>query len=269
MTKVNSRFTSLFVTIFVIIFMYLPIVMLVTMSFNASRYGGRWTGFSLKWYETLFRDHSVINATMNTLFVALMATIFSTIIGTLAAWVLNAYKNSNVQRLHYGLIYAPLVVPDVLMGISLLLMFVSLKVDLGLTTVILAHITFCVSYVAFTVLARLQDFDFALIQAAQDLGAGSFRIFIKIILPLLLPGIIAGAMMAFTLSMDDFVVTFFVGGPGSTTLPVKVYSMMKHGPPAIINALSVVFMAVTFTVAIVGNVLLRKKSSPSRTVAQH
>ncbi len=261
MMKMNSRFTSLILTMLVIIFMYLPIVMLITMSFNSSRYGGSWTGFSLKWYVALFKDHSVINATMNTLFVALVATFFSTIIGTLAAWVLNAYKRNNLQKMHYTLIYAPLVVPDVLMGISLLLMFVSLKVDLGLATVIMAHITFCVSYVAFTVLARLQDFDFNLIQAAQDLGASSTRIFIKIILPLLLPGIIAGAMMAFTLSMDDFVVTFFVGGPGSTTLPVKVYSMMKHGPPAIINALSVVFMAVTFTVAIIGNLLMRKKTS--------
>ena len=261
MMKPNSRFTSLIATIFVIIFMYLPIVMLVSMSFNESRYGGKWTGFSLKWYAALFNDHSVINATMNTLFVAVVATLFSTIIGTLAAWVLNAYRRNNLQKMHYALIYAPLVVPDVLMGISLLLMFVSLKVDLGLATVIMAHITFCVSFVAFTVLARLQDFDFNLIQAAQDLGASSSRIFVKIIFPLLLPGIVAGAMMAFTLSMDDFVVTFFVGGPGSTTLPVKVYSMMKHGPPAIINALSVVFMAVTFTVAIVGNLLTRKRSA--------
>lgn len=258
---IKNRFTSLVVTIFVLIFMYLPIVMLITQSFNASRYGGRWTGFSFKWYEALFRDSSVINATLNTLVVAAVATVFSTAIGTCAAWVLNRYKNSKLQAAHYGLIYAPLVVPDVLMGISLLLMFVSMKVDLGLTTVILSHITFCVSFVTFTVLARLQDFDFNLIQAAQDLGAGGFRIFVKIILPLLGPGIAAGAMMAFTLSMDDFVVTFFVGGPGSTTLPVKVYSMMKHGPPAIINALSVVFMAVTFTVALAGQLLSREKTN--------
>ena len=122
--------------------MYLPIVMLISMSFNASRYGGAWTGFSLKWYVALFKDHSVINATMNTLVVALASTFFSTIIGTIAAWVLNAYKRSNSQKLHYALIYAPLVVPDVLMGISLLLMFVSLKIELGLATVIMAHITF-------------------------------------------------------------------------------------------------------------------------------
>lgn len=256
----RTRYTSLLVTLSVIIFMYLPIVMLVTQSFNASKYGGRWTGFSLKWYDALFKDSSVINAAANTLIVAFVATLVSTAIGTCAAWVLHRYKFSTLQKAHYGLVYSPLVVPDVLMGISLLLMFVSARVELSLTTVILAHITFCVSFVTFTVLARLQDFDFNIIQAAQDLGAGGFRIFLKILLPLLGPGIAAGAMMAFTLSMDDFVVTFFVGGPGSTTLPVKVYGMMKHGPPSIINALSVIFMALTFTVAIVGQLFTRKKA---------
>lgn len=255
----KSRYTSLFVTLMVLVFMYLPIIMLVAQSFNESRYGGKWNGFSLKWYEALFNDASIINATINTLIVAFVATLISTALGTCAAWVLNRYRQSRLQSAHYAIIYAPMVMPDILMGISLLLLFVSLKADLGLATVIIAHTTFCVSFVTFTVLARLQDFDFNIIQAAQDLGAGNARIFIKIILPLLGPGIAAGAMMAFTLSMDDFVVTFFVGGPGSTTLPVKVYSMMKHGPPAIINALSVVFMALTFTVAIAGQIFTRKK----------
>ncbi len=255
----KSRYTSLLITLIVMAFMYMPIVMLVSQSFNASRYGGKWTGFSFKWYSALFRDYSVINAAINTIIIALSATFLSTAIGTCAAWSLHKYRHSKLQTMHYALVYAPLVIPDVLMGISLLLMFVSLKADLGLTTVILAHTTFCVSFVTFTVLARLQDFDFNIIQAAEDLGAGSARIFFKLILPLLAPGIAAGAMMAFTLSMDDFVVTFFVGGPGSTTLPVKVYSMMKHGPPAIINALSVVFMALTFTVAIAGQIFTRKK----------
>ena len=255
----KNRYTSLLVTLTVMAFMYLPIVTLFAQSFNASKYGGKWMGFSLKWYEALFRDSAVIDATINTLIIAAVATFFSTVLGTFAAWALNKYKNSKLQNAHYGLVYAPLIVPDVLMGISLLLMFVSMKIQLGLCTVILAHITFCVSYVAFTVLARLQDFDFNIIQAAQDLGAGSFRIFLKIILPLLGPGIAAGAMMAFTLSRDDFVVTFFVGGPGSTTLPVKVYSMMKHGAPSIINALSVVFMSLTFTVAILGQCITKKK----------
>lgn len=151
----KTRYTSLFVTIFVMIFMYLPIVMLISQSFNESRYGGKWMGFSLKWYEALFRDSAVINATLNTLLVAFVATALSTAIGTCAAWTLNKYRLSKLQSAHYVLIYAPMCVPDILMGISLLLMFVSLKVDLGLTTVILAHTTFCLSFVTFTVLARL------------------------------------------------------------------------------------------------------------------
>ncbi len=263
MSAAKGRFaawksTSLIVTIFVMIFLYMPIVILVAQSFNESRFGGKWAGFSLKWYEALFNDRGVIEATLNTLYIALTATAVSTVLGTLAAWVLNLYK-TRLQKFNYGITYAPLVMPDILMGISLLLFFVSLKVELGLFTVICAHITFCVSFVTFVVLARLQDFDFNLIHAARDLGANWRVIIIKILLPVLGPGIAAGAMMAFTLSMDDFVVTFFVGGPGSTTLPVKVYSMMKHGTPAIINALSVVFMALTFSVALIAQIITRKR----------
>lgn len=254
----KKKSTSLIVTLMVMTFMYLPIAYLIVQSFNKSKYGGNWQGFSLKWYKELFNNREIIDATINTLIIALVATVASTFLGTIAAWALNKYK-SKFQQTHFGIMYAPLLVPDVLMGISFLMLFVNLGINLGLVTVILAHITFCLSYVTFTVLARLQDFDFNIIQAAQDLGASPTRIFFKITLPLLSPGIIAGALMAFTLSMDDFVVTFFVGGPGSTTLPVTVYSMMKHGSPAIINALSVLFMAITLTVAIIGQVMTKKK----------
>ena len=255
----KSRFTSLLVTLFALAFLYIPILTLVVQSFNSSRFGGEWKGFSLKWYEALFNDAAILDATLNTLIIAFCATILSTILGTLSAWALHRFK-TKLQEANYTLVYAPLIIPDILMGISLLLLFVSMGADLGLATVVIAHTTFCVSYVAFTVLARLQDFDFSIIQAAQDLGAGWGRIIRQILLPLLWPGIAAGAMMAFTLSMDDFVVTFFVGGPGSTTLPVKVFSMMKHGSPAIINALSVIFMSLTFTVAIAGQIITNKKS---------
>lgn len=255
----KSRFTSLLVTLFALAFLYIPILTLVMQSFNSSRFGGEWKGFSLKWYEALFNDATILDATLNTLIIAFCATILSTILGTLSAWALHRFQ-TKLQEANYTLVYAPLIMPDILMGISLLLLFVSIGADLGLATVVIAHTTFCVSYVAFTVLARLQDFDFSIIQAAQDLGAGWGRIIRQILLPLLWPGIAAGAMMAFTLSMDDFVVTFFVGGPGSTTLPVKVFSMMKHGSPAIINALSVIFMSLTFTVAIAGQIITNKKS---------
>ena len=255
----KSRFTSLIATIAALAFLYLPILTLVLQSFNKSRFGGEWQDFSLRWYEALFNDAAILDATLNTFIIAVVSTVFSTILGTLAAWVLYRYR-TRLQEANYILVYSPLVMPEILMGISLLLLFVSVGVDLGLFTVVLAHITFCVSFVAFTVLARLQDFDFQLIQAAQDLGADWGRIVLKIILPLLAPGIAAGAMMAFTLSMDDFVITFFVGGPGSTTLPVKVFSMMKHGSPAVINALSVIFMAITFGVAILGQIIANRTS---------
>lgn len=243
----------------VLVFLYLPIIVLVAQSFNASRFGGEWAGFSLQWYERLFQDRAIWNATRNTLTVALVSTLVSTIIGTLAAWALHRFR-SNWQINHYLLVYAPLVIPDILMGIALLLFFVNLNWALGLGTIMVAHITFCISYVAFVVMGRLQDFDFTLIDAAQDLGAGWATIIRRIILPLLGPGILAGALMAFTLSVDDFVITFFVSGPGSSTLPVHVFSMMRHGSPALINALSVVFMAFTFVVVLTAQRFLRPRA---------
>ena len=248
-----SRF-PLTVATLTLIFFYVPILMLVIQSFNEARYGGMWQGFSLRWYEDLFQNEAIWRATRNTTIVAIATTIISTVLGTIAAWVLHTYQ-TRLQSFHNLLVYAPLVVPDILMGISLLMLFVNLGVGLGLTTIIIAHITFCTSYVALVVLGRLQDFDFTLLDAAQDLGARWPTILWRVLLPLLGPGIAAGGLLAFTLSIDDFVITFFVAGPGSSTLPVHVYSMMKHGTPTLINALSVVFMAVTFSIVILSQKL--------------
>jgi spermidine/putrescine transport system permease protein len=168
------------------------------------------------------------------------------VLGTSAAFALHRY-GTRLQRLHYTLVYTPLVVPDILMGMSLLLFFVAAGAGLGLCTIVLAHVTFCVSYVAMVILARLQDFDFSVIEAAQDLGAGWWTATRRVLLPLLAPGIAAGALLAFTLSVDDFVITFFVAGPGSTTLPIHIYSMIKHSKHMpMINALSSVLLAATF-----------------------
>jgi spermidine/putrescine transport system permease protein len=183
----------------------------------------------------------------NTLVVAVAATAAATALGVTAAFALHRY-GTRLQRVHYALIYTPLVVPEILMGISLLLLFVALRVELGLVTIALAHITFCVSYVAMVVLARLQDFDFAIVEAAMDLGANWWVAFWRVLLPVLAPGIVAGALLAFTLSVDDFVITFFVAGAGATTLPIYVYSMIKHGATPLINALSTILLAVTFVV---------------------
>ncbi len=233
-------------TAVVLAFFYLPIFVLVINSFNASRFGGTWEGWSLKWYIRLVHEREIWHAVRNTLIIAFTATALSTILGTTAAFALHRF-NSRLQRAHYTLIYTPLVVPEILMGMSLLLFFVALGVPLGLFTIFLAHVTFCISYVAMVVLARLQDFDFSIVEAAQDLGANWWTAAWRVLLPLLAPGIAAGALLAFTLSIDDFVITFFVAGPGSTTLPIRIYSMIKHGSPPLINALSAILLVVTFT----------------------
>lgn len=240
----RSRF-PIVVTYAVLAFFYLPILVLVVNSFNASRFGSTWGGWSLRWYERLFSHREIWEALQNTLIVAVAATAASVVLGTLAAFALHRWQ-SRLQRAHFTLIYTPLVVPEILMGISLLFFFAALGMPLGLITITLAHITFCVSYVALVVLGRLQDFDWAVVEAAQDLGAGWWTTVRRVLLPLLAPGIVAGALLAFTLSVDDFVITFFVAGPGSTTLPIQIYSMIKHGSPPVINALSTLLLAVTF-----------------------
>ena len=237
----------LYTTIAVLVFFYLPILVLIVHSFNASRFSGSWEGFSWRWYIRLFTERDIWHALRNTLVVAVGVTLVSMVLGTVAAFALHRY-HSRLQRVHYTLIYTPLVVPDILMGMSLLLFFVALGVQLGLFTIFLAHTSFCVSYVAMVVLARLQDFDFSVIEAAQDLGANWWTATWRVLLPLLAPGIAAGGLLAFTLSIDDFVITFFVTGPGATTLPIQIYSMIKHGSPPIINALSTILLLVTFLV---------------------
>jgi spermidine/putrescine transport system permease protein len=253
-----SRF-PFHVSLMVLVFFYLPIGMLCLQSFNAAKFGGSWKGFSLRWYRELMQREDIHAAAFNTLTIALSSTFISVILGCLAAWCLHRYT-SRFQKVHFGLIYAPLVVPDILMGISLLLLFVNLQIQLSLATIIVAHTTFCISYVTLVMLGRLQDFDESIIEAARDLGAGWGTIILRILLPLLGPGIAAGALLAFTLSVDDFVITFLVSGPGNTTLPVKIFSMMRRSSPQVINALSVIFMAVTFTIVIVSQHLIRKRT---------
>ncbi|MFZ2055388.1 MAG: ABC transporter permease subunit [Candidatus Aminicenantales bacterium] len=235
------------VTMAVLFFFYLPIIILIVNSFNASRFETGWQGFSLIWYERLLHEPEIWRAAKNSLIIAAGATALSLVIGTTAAIALHRFARSRLQSFHFGLVYTPLVVPEILMGISLLMVFVAAGIKLGLFTIFLAHVTFCISFVAMTVLARLQDFDLSIIEAAQDLGAGWWATTRRIFLPLLLPGLVAGGLLAFTLSIDDFVITFFVAGPGSTTLPIRVYSMIKFGSPPLINALSTILLALTFT----------------------
>lgn len=242
----------------VMIFFYLPIIILVVNSFNEHKYGSAWTGFTLKWYAHLWKDADIWHALRNSLLVASVSTVVSTVLGTVAAYALDRF-HGKLQKFHNGLIYMPLVLPDLLMGMSLLLFFVAVGFQLGLVSICIAHITFCISYVAMVVLARLQDFDFSMMEAAYDLGANSWTATTRVLLPALAPGIAAGALLAFTLSIDDFVITFFVAGPGSNTLPVYIYSMMKHSRfMPVINALSTLLLVVTF-VAVGSSQLINKK----------
>ena len=267
-----SRF-PLIVTVVTLVFFYAPLMIVSMASFNSSKYGGRWTGFSLKWYEKLFTDPAIWEALLNTLVIAGTATLLSTVLGTVAALALHRCRKSRWNALHSALVHSPLVVPDILLGISLLLLFVStfslldpwmkawfgIRIGLGMTTIIIAHVTFCLSYVAMVVLGRLQDFDRSLTDAALDLGATRVQTFFKVTLPVISPAVFAGALFAFTLSIDDFVITFFVKGAGDTTLPIYIQSAMRRGTPAVINALSVVFLIFTFVIVFVCQKLLEKK----------
>jgi spermidine/putrescine transport system permease protein len=244
-------------TCFVLVFFYLPIGSLIVKSFNSARFTPEWKGFTLHWYERLFERGDILAALLNSLKVASIAATVSMVLGTCAAFALHRYK-SRLQDTHRLMVNVPLVLPDILMGMSMLLLFISAGVSLSLVTISIAHVTFCLSYVALVVLARLQDFDGNVVEAARDLGATRFQAFRKITLPLLLPGIIAGGLLAFTLSIDDYVVTFFVKGPGADTLPTQVYSMIKKSKELpVINALSTLMLLFTFVIVFASQRLAR------------
>ena len=256
----KSSRIPLLTTIAILLFFYIPIAVLIVDSFNNSLTGGPWKGFTLKWYIKLFSDGEIWHSIRNSLIVGVTSTLVSTILGTCAAFALYKYSNTRLQKAHSIVLYMPLVVPEILMGISLLMFFIAIKLPLGLFAIFVAHVTFSMSYVAMVVLSRLQDFDATLLEAAMDLGANAWVTARKIMLPLIAPGIIAGGLLAFTLSVDDFVITFFVSGPGSTTLPVKVYSMIRHSRELpVINALSTLMMVVTFAIVLFSQRQERKR----------
>ena len=249
----------------VVVFLYVPILFLVVNSFNEARFSSTWTGFTLKWYAALFdpRNRDLWEATQRTLLIATSSSAVSMVLGTLSACALHWYR-TKLQRLNYGMIYLPIIIPDLLMGISLLLFFVALGVTLGTMTILIAHITFCASFVTVVVLGRLQGFDESVIAAARDLGATRWVAIRRVILPLLAPGIVAGGLLSFTLSVDDYVITFFVTGPGSTTLPLKIYSMVKHSTELpLINAISTIFLVVTFLIVWWSQKLTRDQTAKS------
>lgn len=250
-------------TVGVFIFLYAPIVVLVAYSFNASRLNIVWTGFTLRWFEQLFANAPLMRAASNSLIIATATTILSVVLGTLGAWLLHRYRYRGVKSIQ-TLFTIPMVVPEVLMGISLLVLFSTAGVALGFTTVVIAHATFCFPFVLVAVQARLMDLDPSLEEAALDLGATPWQAFWLVILPSLRPAIVAGALMAFTLSLDELIVTFFTTSAASATLPVRVFGMAKVGLNPMLNALSALFVLVTVAVVVFSHYLRRlgRGSSP-------
>lgn len=238
----------------ILAFLYLPLLILALYSFNESRINAVWSGFTLDWYLALFKNRRVLEALTNSLIVAFASTIVSTVLGTTAAIALNKYQYKYKSVIN-GLLYLPILIPEIVMGLSLLVLFSQAHIPLGKTSLILAHITFCVSFVVITVNARLEGMRPELEQAAMDLYATPFQTFRYITLPLAMPGIVAGALMAFTLSIDDFIISFFVAGPNSTTLPLYIYAMVKRGISPEINALSTLLMLATIILVIIAQLL--------------
>jgi spermidine/putrescine transport system permease protein len=231
-------------TALVFVFLYLPIAVLVVYSFNTSKLNILWEGFTTKWYGALLENAPILRALKNSLIIAGVATALSVAIGTAGAWLLHKYRyrfSGAIQTL----VCVPMIMPEIVMGISLLVFFTVLQLPLGFGTVIVAHVTFCFPFVLVAVQARLHGLDPALEEAALDLGASPLKAFWLVIVPSLRPAILSGALMAFTLSMDELIVTYFVKSPGSATLPIQVYGLAKVGLNPMLNALSAVFIVTT------------------------
>jgi spermidine/putrescine transport system permease protein len=243
-------------SILLYVFLYAPIAVVMVYSFNNAKYGGPWRGFTFKWYANLLDHPDKIAAAWNTLELGLASTIVSTLLGTGLGYGMSRYRFPG-KRVFAWLMYIPVVIPDIVMAIAMLMFYALVRdalgiFELGMTTMILAHVTFQIPFVAIVVRSRLVGMDPALEEAAHDLGASSFQTFRHVTLPLILPGVVAGGMLAFTLSLDDFVVSFFTTGPGATTLPILIYSSVKRGITPDINALSslIVLVSVVGTVAV-------------------
>lgn len=233
----NKRKTSFIIFIISMIFFYLPLLILIINSFNSGK-GSVWQGFSLKWYKELFLySDNIWTSFKYSLIIGFLSSATSTIIGTFGAIAIHWYNFRHKNYLKV-ISFLPLVIPDIILGVSLLIMFTTMKIELGLTSIFIAHTTFNIPFVLFIIISRLNEFDYSIIEASFDLGATEFQTLKKVILPMLLPAIISGFLLSLTLSFDDFVTTFFVAGPGSSTLPLRINSMIRLGVSPVINALS-------------------------------
>jgi putrescine transport system permease protein len=245
-------------------FLYLPLVLLVVYSFNDSRLVAVWGGFSTRWYAEIWQNEALLDAAWVTLRVAFVSATSATILGTLAAITLVRMGRFRGRLLFSGMVYAPLVMPEVILGLSLLLLFVAVELERGFWTVTLAHTTFTMCFVAVVVQSRLIAFDRSLEEAAMDLGATPFRTFFSVTLPLIFPAVAAGWILAFTLSLDDLVIASFTTGPGATTLPMRIYSQVRLGVTPEINAVSTIFIAFVALLVIAASLAMKWQQAARR-----
>lgn len=243
----------------VFLFVYFPVIVVVVYSFNDSRFALAWQGFTMRWYASLVGSPEFVAALENSAIVGSVATVLATILGSALGIGLYLYRFPGDRAVRW-LLYATVILPDIVLAVGLLIFFVAVHFTLGRTSVILAHVTFQIPFVALVVGGRLQSFPRDLLEAARDLGAGQLRTLREIVLPLVRPGILAGAAVAFTLSIDDFLITYFTAGVGASTLPVRIYAMLKRGVTPDVNALATLMLLATFAVGWMGVKLGRPRN---------
>ena len=257
MNQTSPRLLSIgCVSLFV--FMYAPLLVVIVFSLTPTEYGVSWEGFTLKWYQAVFDNENIRAALKVSLMVAIPSVLISTAIGTITAFTLYRYKFFG-RALYQGILYIPLIMPDLIIGVSLLLFYTFLNLELGVFTILLAHISFSIPLTTLVIIARMQRIDRSLEDAAMDLGADEWTTMRKVTLPLLMPGILAAALLAFPWSFNDFVITFFVSGIGSSTLPIRVFSMIRLGVSPVINALGTLIVVVPLILVVIGLLLERRK----------
>ncbi|KDD79209.1 spermidine/putrescine ABC transporter permease PotC [Glaesserella parasuis] len=253
-----NRVLKSFFMFVVYAFLYIPIIILIINSFNADRYGLSWKGFSWNWYERLFNNDTLTQAATNSITIAFFSATLATLIGALTAIALYRYRFRGKQFVG-GMLFVVMMSPDIVMAVSLLALFMLVGVALGFWSLLFAHITFCLPYVVVTVSSRLNDFDAKMLEAAKDLGANEFTILRKILFPLLLPAIVSGWLLSFTISLDDVVVSSFVTSASYEVLPLKIFSLVKTGVTPEVNALATIMIVFSLALAVLSQLVLRKK----------
>lgn len=262
--KKKMSFGAKFYMVLVYAFLYLPILVLIVYSFNESKSRAVFSGFTFDWYAKLFHNEAIMSALLNSLVVAVIASVAATAIGTLAAVGINA-MGRKMRSLVMNFTYLPVINPEIVIGVSLMLLFVFLRFQFGLTTLIIAHITFDVPYVILNVMPKLRQMDAHQVEAARDLGCNPVQAFFKVVIPEIMPGIMSGFLMALTYSFDDFIISHFVAGPTAQTLPLAIYSMTRKKVSPEINALSAVMFAVILSLLVIYNLIsARRERSKGR-----